>query len=284
MYLPHPTVLLRVLGVGVALTVVVPMAPATAVTELSSASCGAKITGNLTLTNDLSKCAGDGLVVGADNITIDLNGHTLDGTGNAASAGVRVAGFSGVIVKGGVIREFGRGIWLVGAENNQILGNTVRKSTDEGIFANESSDNAVIAHNTISGSGVGSESIWADGIDARGDGVKIRGNTVGTSRDDGIDANGNDVRVRNNTVDGNGADGIDVDGHDSLIENNLATDNGDDGIGVGANALQVTVKDNTANQNYDLGIQPKAGTAVDGGGNQASENGDSRECVRVLCS
>jgi hypothetical protein len=31
------------------------------------------------LHNDLTNCTTDGLVIGADNITLDLNGHTIDG-------------------------------------------------------------------------------------------------------------------------------------------------------------------------------------------------------------
>ena len=42
-------------------------------------SCGATITRDTTLKADLTNCPGDGLVIGADNITLDLNGHTIDG-------------------------------------------------------------------------------------------------------------------------------------------------------------------------------------------------------------
>jgi dipeptidyl aminopeptidase/acylaminoacyl peptidase len=43
--------------------------------------CGDVITQDTTLDSDLIDCPGDGLVIGADNITLDLNGHTIDGTG-----------------------------------------------------------------------------------------------------------------------------------------------------------------------------------------------------------
>jgi hypothetical protein len=46
----------------------------------------------------------------------------------------------------------------------------------------------------------------------------------------------------------------------------------------------VTIRSNVANSNTDLGIQPIAGTAIDGGGNRASGNGDPRQCVRISCA
>jgi hypothetical protein len=45
--------------------------------------------------NDLVNCPGDGLVVGAPNITVNLNGHTLDGIG--LGAGVRNDGHASAV-------------------------------------------------------------------------------------------------------------------------------------------------------------------------------------------
>jgi hypothetical protein len=45
-------------------------------------SCGQTITENTRLANDLIDCPGNGLVIGADDITLDLNGHTIDGDGD----------------------------------------------------------------------------------------------------------------------------------------------------------------------------------------------------------
>lgn len=268
---------------------VVSSAPVMAAPAPAAVRCGTTIRTNITLRTDLRGCAHDGLVVGANHITINLNGHTLDGTGNRLSAGVRVAGFKDVIVKGGVIREFGRGIWLINAVRSRVLDNTVTNNFDEGVFANERSSSALIKGNSISGSGALSGATWADGIDARGSGLTITTNSVNGNHDDGIDANGDNDRVVSNTVDANGigghsADGIDIDGHNTLVQNNIATNNYDDGIGTGAHAGNVTITGNLAVHNHDRGIQPKAGTAVDGGGNKAADNGAARQCVFVVCT
>jgi hypothetical protein len=56
------------------------------------------------LTHDLLGCRGDGLVVGASGITIDLGGHTVAGTVSDDSVGIRNAGRAHVLVKNGVVR------------------------------------------------------------------------------------------------------------------------------------------------------------------------------------
>ena len=56
-------------------------------------SCGDVITEDSKLKKDLN-CSGDGLEIDADNVTLDLNGHTIKGDGSGD--GVRADGQSGV--------------------------------------------------------------------------------------------------------------------------------------------------------------------------------------------
>ena len=246
--------------------------------------CGSHIRHSITLRRNLHNCRGDGLVVARSNIVINLHGHTIDGRGRRGTAGVRIRHFHGVTVKFGVIRQFGRGVWLVRAGDNKIQSNVVKSSFDEGIFVNETSPRVLIQNNRISWSGTRSRATWADGIDARGAAVTVVANSVRHSHDDGIDVNGSGSVIDGNNVAGSVHDGIDVDSQTATVQNNVSTSNGDDGIGVGHNAANVTIRSNIANSNTDLGIQPIAGTAIDGGGNRASGNGDARQCVRIACS
>src|SRR6476661_7016586 len=90
-------------------------------------SCGDTITANTTLHRDLTNCSGNGLVIGADNIRLDLSGHTIDG--NAADevcpVGVdfcddgvnNAAGHRGVTIAGGTIQEFDVGVVAVNASH-----------------------------------------------------------------------------------------------------------------------------------------------------------------------
>jgi hypothetical protein len=246
--------------------------------------CGTRVTSDFTLGTDLLNCPGDGLVVAEDHITVDLGGHTIEGRNGQATAGVRVAGVNGVTVTGGFIRRFGKGILLSGSTDAHITRNVITDSFDEGIFTDAASARTQIEGDYVGGSGVGSGATWADGIDARGDGLLVRANTIVNNHDDGIDVGGAGVTVDGNRVDGSGQDGIDIDGHAGVIQSNTSTRNGDDGIGVGRNASDVTLRGNVTADNADMGIQPIAGTALDGGGNQASGNGDPRQCTLVSCS
>src|SRR6185369_3173398 len=71
--------------------------------------CGQTITSNTTLTADQS-CDATGLVVGADGVTIDLNGFTLSGDRNPGHFGIDVNGHSRVTIRNGIIRHFDAGI------------------------------------------------------------------------------------------------------------------------------------------------------------------------------
>ena len=42
-------------------------------------NCGETITANTTLYADLTDCPNEGIVIGADDVTLDLNGHSIDG-------------------------------------------------------------------------------------------------------------------------------------------------------------------------------------------------------------
>ena len=96
------------------------VAPATA-----SDLCGTTVLANLRLDQDLT-CPGNGLIVGADGIRINLNGHTITGPGSGV--GINVAGRTGVVIVGGTVRNFLAGVQLVNStaivvKENRVTGN-----------------------------------------------------------------------------------------------------------------------------------------------------------------
>jgi hypothetical protein len=87
--------------------------------------CGAVVTQDTTLTGDLLDCPGNGLVVGADGITIDLNGHTISGQiisgGSPDQVGIENRGHDDVTIRNGTITGFLRGgVHLVRADRNRV--------------------------------------------------------------------------------------------------------------------------------------------------------------------
>jgi parallel beta-helix repeat protein len=93
-------------------------------------SCGDTITADTTLDSDLVDCPNNGIVIGADGITLDLDGHLIDGDGTEfagcaktepCDVGVANDGHDGVIVRDGSVREFGVGVLVGGARKNRVV-------------------------------------------------------------------------------------------------------------------------------------------------------------------
>jgi len=121
-------------GAAVGLTVTTALLVGTVFAGTAAAShvaCGQVINSDTRLDSDLS-CPGTGVIIGADNVTLDLNGHTLSGDPNArAAAGEDAAGVvfrmvSGSTVRDGTIRDFDAGIVIRGGSGNAVRNVAVR--------------------------------------------------------------------------------------------------------------------------------------------------------------
>lgn len=91
-------------------------------------TCGMRVSASFTLANDMT-CSGDGMVVVADNVTVDLGGRTLTGPGMGPqtwplpqldTVGVRVGGQTGVTVRNGKIIAFSTAIYFVDMASSSI--------------------------------------------------------------------------------------------------------------------------------------------------------------------
>ena len=95
------------------------LAPGAYASKADHVSCGQTITADTTLDSDLTKCKGPGITIGADGITLDLNGHTIEGAGKGSGV-LNLAGHDGVTIGGGSIRGFAGSIAIVGATDNRM--------------------------------------------------------------------------------------------------------------------------------------------------------------------
>src|SRR4051795_3012474 len=76
----------------------------------SALPCGTVVTTSITLTSDIGPCDFvDGLVVGASDITIDLNGHTIFGGGAFAEVGIDATGHNRVTIRNGTVTNLAGG-------------------------------------------------------------------------------------------------------------------------------------------------------------------------------
>jgi Right handed beta helix region len=94
--------------------------------------CGDVITESVVLDSDLN-CPGDGIVIGASNVTLDLNGHTISGQGSGNGISVlpppQVPPYTrqNIEVRNGVVRNFKLSVAM---EN--VVGAVIRDLTADG--------------------------------------------------------------------------------------------------------------------------------------------------------
>jgi parallel beta-helix repeat protein len=109
----------------------------------SQVSCGDTITTDTTLHHDLVDCPNNGILIGADNVTLDLNGHTIDGNGTPDTScnpvtdfcdfGVAFEHHDGITVKHGSIRQFEGGLGAFSTRHTHLLGLATSRNHFSGI-------------------------------------------------------------------------------------------------------------------------------------------------------
>jgi parallel beta-helix repeat protein len=118
----------------------------------SHVSCGDTITADTTLDNDLLDCPSNGIVIGADDVTLDLNGHTIAGDGEAVrrcrrgefcDTGVVNDGHDGVTVRDGSVGKFFAGVFVGRARQNRVLGISSSRNQFFGFVIADSSRSVV---------------------------------------------------------------------------------------------------------------------------------------------
>jgi large repetitive protein len=182
---------------------------------LAQVGCGDRITVDTTLNKDLVNCPNNGIIIGADNVTLDLNGHTIDGNGKPDKScdpvkhfcdfGIGFARHHGVVVKDGSIRQFEGGILAFRSKRARLLGLSTRSNHFSGIGT---AGSARILVRNCSGNGTTA---------AEGDGIGL--------------FDSRRIRVVNSTFKNNAHVGIKpAPSKNSLIKGNLIAGNGDEGF------------------------------------------------------
>jgi parallel beta-helix repeat protein len=226
----------------------------------SHVNCGDTVTGDTTLDSDLVDCPGNGIVIGADDVTLDLNGHTIDGDGvlgcdefYACDFGVdNTAGHDGVTIENGSIRDFATAVFVLDASHNRLR----RLSSSHNILGGMliiASPGTRIEDNSISANGLTTDQAGLIVFDSSE--IRIERNSVFDNGDIGMFLVGlDDSRVDRNAVSGNPETGIGLDGNGDEVSRNRVVQNGE-GITVGGD-------DNTITRNHVA--DSRAG--VEGGG------------------
>jgi len=196
-------------------------------TDTGPLASGTEITEDLTLDGDIRCGAGPAIIVAADNLTLDLGGHSVTGEPAATDRGpgILLRRVSGATIRNGTVRHFDAGVVIDGGSGNVLENLTVEDNVGypdgelgDGIVINESQGNH-IRRNVVRRNGPFS----GISLGPRAQRNDIRDNTVADhdmshlgdsgagGQDMGIRVEGpeaNHNSIVGNTVTGSGGDGI----------------------------------------------------------------------------
>lgn len=111
-------------------------------------ACGDTVTASTTLTGNLT-CAGHGLVVGANNITIDGGNYTITGDGGLYDNGIDSNnGYDNITVKNISVTNFNYGVYFNSSSSSTIQNVTAYSNRFYGIFL-LSSNSSTLTTNTV---------------------------------------------------------------------------------------------------------------------------------------
>lgn len=234
--------------------------------------------------SDAERC----IVIEAEDVTLDGDGHVVDGVEEAGTAGIVVDSvqLSNVQVENMTVREWGDGVLLTEGESTvqnvtavdnrngfetQTMDTTLsdvtaRNNTVAGIYGADAATDFTIVDSRVANNEV-------DGIVLQRTGsVRLRGTVVEANSDDGVDAfeiepsaldnnvvrdNGDvgilaisdDLSIDENTITGNGNEGLVVrDSDDPSLRENVVRGNGLDGITL-LKVTDASLQNNTACDN-----------------------------------
>lgn len=246
----------------------------------STVRCGEVTTGHTVLANDVGPCPDNGIVVGADRIRLDLNGHRVFGTaGHGDGAGVLIRERTGVQVTGGTVSGFDAGVAIVGGSGNKVTNLTARDNIGhtgtsedqqdsqfgDGIAILSSTGNLVSRNQVIHNgpfSGIGLFQL-VDGDHPR----EVTGPTTGNRIQHNVVSDNDVCRVPGDPGFPRGFcdnDGIRLEPgvHDNVVSNNVVTGSALDGIALFFQAADNVVTNNAVSDNGFHGAFHRKGDGI----------------------
>jgi Right handed beta helix region len=223
-----------------------------AVSVAESLQCGDTITTDTTLTRNLvcpDDFTGTALTIAANNVRLDLAGHTIqNGPNNAGAVGIfasAAGGVPGTRILNGSIQGFDYGVQLISAVNSHIRRLTISAGLQgilvvggggAGLDNCQSNVTNCIVHNVIEITNA-STAIGTSGIEVVSDYAQIYGNTVRGTPLQAIVVRGDKPRVNLNRIEGCQGLGISVSEYSTyaIVWNNTVlgcTASGSEGIEV----------------------------------------------------
>lgn len=211
------------------------LAPAARASRPVRVSCGATITADTKLANDLVDCPGIGIVIGADDVTLDLNGHTIDGDGIVDFEGVQAIGHDEITVRGGAIRDFVEGVAVIDARDVRLRDLSVANSRHVGVFADTTAQLEVQRSSFV-------DTAFAAIFVTRSDDVEIERNLLSRNGAGISVVDTAKAVVTGNVVTQNGFAAIQIESDGAQVDRNRLSDTG---LGMIVFASHTAITDNT---------------------------------------
>jgi hypothetical protein len=245
----------RKLGAALALALLVGGIAPVGVAEASTVTCGAVIVQDTTLDSDVGPCPGGGLIIGADDVVLDLGGHAVSGSGSGD--GILVLGRDARI-QNGTIAAFDRGVSTrqergtfdrlvltandchgidmgIGASRNVVSRSVVTRNGCGGIRIFRAQFNAVVGSSVASNGGVGIAIESLGGIITAARSNRLAGNAIYANASEGVYVSEGSVGT--------------------TVEASSIRSNGGHGVYVGARFSAVRVRDNVIVSNSRSGVR-----------------------------
>jgi len=185
------------------------------------------ITKNTTLTANRTTR----IIIGADSITLNCDGHTITGSGTGSGNGIKLVSRTGVTIRNCTVTNFDDGIQINQSNNNTFENNLTHHNIQEGFDIEDANTNNFV-ENTSRDNG-------RDGFD------------VGTSSSNTFTGN---VATGNGTS-GSGGNGIELDfSASNILTANTVNNNALNGFSLDSSSGN-TFEGNTADNNTERGFQ-----------------------------
>jgi len=168
--------------------------------------CGQTITSSMTLDQDLT-CSGNGIFINADNVVLDLAGHTVTGptpttTGSGPRGVIALQNRTGIVIRNGTIRRFDSGVDVAPGVSASTLTGLTLDANATGVRINTGASTIHVSADTIT------NTTRFSAIQMGGNGHVVEDNTMSNGNGAGVFLSGNDNVIRNNRISDMGTNGI----------------------------------------------------------------------------
>ncbi len=248
-------------------------------------ACGQTILASTVLDSNVGPCA-TGVTIGADNVTLDLNGFTISGNPNTGEGpGISLISRTGVVVKNGTVTQFDAGVAIERGSRNTVNNMQILNNRSGGGDFGDGVAVFLSNNNTITGNQIRNNGVYS-GVGLIGSAFNlIKDNQITDNNQSATNTSGiriengpasNDNTVVNNLVSNSGLDGIQVfaGGSRNQIKFNQVFGSARDGINVfaGGNANVIEGNSVRSNRGHGIYVRGQAGNFPAPANNQILRN------------